>query len=836
MERWSTTRRQFLAAALSAAPAPRPGTGDLLLWYREPAPDWNEALPIGNGRLGAMVFGGVPVEQLQLNEDTLYSDEPGRRDLPLDVTEGFDHVLALLRQGRYAEAEEYVARRWIGRTWPCYQPLGDLYLEFDHPGRIAGYRRELDLAEAVCRVRYEHDGVLYEREVFATHPDQVIVLRLRVAGRGALNFKVRLASVHPTAKTRAAADELVLAARAPGLVVRRTLEWIEQRGEQWKYPELWDRSGKRRPHAKQVLYGDEIDGLGMRFEARLRVKTAGGRITPAGDHLRVEAAREVLILLAAASSFNGFDRSPSREGADPAARTRADLQAAARKSYRRLRDAHVRDYRGLFERVRFRLGEPGPHAVLPTDERIERFAAGQDPSLAALVFQFGRYLMIAGSRPGTQPLNLQGLWNREVIPPWASAYTLNINAQMNYWPAEVANLSECHEPLLRLARELAVNGRRVARQMYKRRGWVAHHNTTLWRCAQPVDYGAMPSFWPMAAGWLCRHLWEHYLFTGDRRFLAEEAYPLMKEAAEFYLDWLMEDGQGRLITPVGVSPENRFRYRDPDGRVRTAGVSPAPTMDIAIIRDLFAAAIAAARALDCDHGFRRELEQKLGRLLPYRIGRRGQLQEWMEDFEEAEPQHRHVSHLYPLHPGSELTPRRTPELAAAARRSLELRGDGGSGWARAWKINLWARLEDGERAYALLKNFMRPARETRGKYNQPGLLPNLLCSHPPFQIDGNFGATAGIAEMLLQSHADEIHLLPALPAAWPEGEIHGLCARGGFLVSIAWKANRLTSATIVSRLGAAATVRYGEITTALPAARARYHLDEALQLRGRESL
>lgn len=836
MEPPLVTRRQFVSAAMLAAPGRSATRADLLLWYREPAPDWNEALPIGNGRLGAMVFGGVPVEQLQLNEDTLYSDEPGRRDLPLDVTAGFDHVLGLLRQRRYAEAEEYITRHWIGRTWPCYQPLGDLYLEFDHAGRITNYRRELDLAEAVCRVRYEHDGVLHEREVFATHPDQVIVMRLATAKKGALNFRLRFASLHPTARARAADHELVLAGQLPGLVVRRTLEWIEQRGDQWKYPELFDRDGKRRPHAKQVLYGDEIGGLGMRFEARLRVSTSGGRIMPAGDHLRIEGAREALILLAAASSFNGFDRSPSREGADPAARTRAHLEAAARKSYRRLRDAHIRDYRALFDRVRLRLPDPGARSALPTDERIARFAAGGDPSLAALVFQFGRYLMIAGSRPGTQPLNLQGLWNREVIPPWASAYTLNINAQMNYWPAEVTNLSECHEPLLRLARELAANGRRVARHMYRRRGWVAHHNTTIWRCAQPVDYAAMPSFWPMAAGWLCRHLWEHYLFTGDRRFLAEQAYPLMKEAAEFYLDWLIEDGQGHLLTPAGVSPENRFRYRDPDGRTRTAGVSMAPTMDMAIIRDLFACVIEAARVLDRDEPFRRELEQKLPRLLPYRIGRRGQLQEWMEDFEEAEPQHRHVSHLYGLHPGAELTPQKTPELAAAARRSLELRGDGGSGWARAWKVNLWARLGDGDRAYSLLENLIQPAREAPGKYNRPGLLPNLLCSHPPFQIDGNFGATAGIAEMLLQSHAGEIHLLPALPGAWPEGEVHGLCARGGFEVSIVWKAGRLAGATILSKLGAPGKVRYRDAAASLPAARGRYHLDEALQLRRRESL
>ena len=830
------TRRQFLASGLILAAQTSSADPGLVLRYSEPAPDWNEALPIGNGRLGAMVFGGVPVERLQLNEDTLYSDEPGRRDLPLDITSSFDHVVALLKQRRYAEAEEFITRHWIGRTWPCYQPLGDLHLELEHSGRIAGYRRELDLTEAVCRVRYQHEGALYEREIFASYPDQVIVLRLSAGRGGALNFKIRLSSPHPTARATAQRNELALTGQLPGLAVRRTLEWIEQRGDQWKYPELWDRDGKRRPHAKQLLYGDEIHGLGMRFEARVAAQVRGGRVVPAGDHLRVEGAREAVLLLAAASSFNGFDKSPSRQGTDPAARVRAHLDAAARKSCAQLRAAHVRDYRALFDRVSLRLGPPAPATEEFTDRRIERFTTDEDPGLVALLFQFGRYLMIAGSRPGTQPLNLQGIWNRELLPPWASAYTLNINLEMNYWPALVTNLPECHEPLLRLVRELAVNGRRVAASMYKRRGWVAHHNTTIWRCAQPVDYAAMPSFWPMAAGWLCRHLWEHYLFTGDRRFLADEAYPLMKEAAEFYLDWLIEDEEGRLLTPVGVSPENRFRYRDAEGRTRTAGVSMAPTMDMAIIRDLFNNLIEASRVLGRDEDYRRLLEEKLRRLLPYRIGRRGQLQEWPEDFEEAEPQHRHLSHLYPLHPGAEFTPRSAPELIQAARRSLELRGDGGSGWSRAWKINLWARLGDGERAWALLKNLIQPARVAPGKYTQPGLLPNLFGSHPPFQIDANFGATAGIAEMLLQSHAGEIHLLPALPRKWAEGEVRGLCARGGFEVSIAWKQGRLASATIVSRLGNPATVRYGESATSLPAVRGRYQLNERLELTGRAPL
>ncbi|MCU0246378.1 MAG: glycoside hydrolase family 95 protein [Bryobacter sp.] len=789
------SRRQFLAAPAALAAAPSPSS--LRLWYRQPAPDWNEALPIGNGRLGAMVFGGVPEEHLQLNEDTLYSDEPGRRDLPLDVTKHFDEVQALLRAGRYPEADALISKHWCGRAQPCYQPLGDLYLRFEH-GAASNYTRELNLEEAIARVAYDADGVQYTREILASHPAQLIVIRL-TASRPVLTFTARLASVHPTAQTKAAANELVMTGQAPGFALRRTYEWIEQRGEQWKYPEIFDAQGKRRPGKNLVMYGNDIDGLGARFAAGLRLQTKGGTSTVEGGTLRVAGAREAVLLLSAATSFNGPDKSPSREGKDATAAMSRPLRAAS--GFASLRKAHMADYQSLFSRVALDLG---PHRDAPTDERIVKFSDGGDPGLAALYFHFGRYLMIAGSRPGTQPLNLQGIWNPHVIPPWAGAYTTNINVEMNYWPAEAANLSECYEPFWRMTRECAITGARVAKSMYHRRGWTAHHNVTLWRDTQPVDNNAMPSFWPMAAAWFCQHVWDHWEFTRDRAFL-KEAYPVLKGASEFLLDWLVEDAQGNLVTAAGNSPENLFLI---DGK--PAGITSGCAMDLALTRELFTNTAQAAELLGIEPAFRDELRAKAKRLAPFRIGARGQLQEWPVDFPEREPKHRHISHLYALHPSNQITPAGTPELAKAARQTLELRGDEGTGWSRAWKVNFWARLQDGNRAYKLLRNLFAPAKTGGG-----GVLPNLFCSHPPFQIDGNFGGAAGIAEMLLQSHAGEIHLLPALPEAWRAGSFRGLCARGGFVIDAEWSEGRLRRVRVVSRIGGECRLRLGAVTRAV---------------------
>ncbi|MDL2255042.1 glycoside hydrolase family 95 protein [Parabacteroides sp. OttesenSCG-928-K15] len=776
---------------------------DLTLWYNSPASNWNEAMPIGNGHAGAMVFGGAKTEQLSLNENTLYSGEPSGIFKDIKVTpEQVDKVVDLLKKEKYTEAYDVISRHWLGRLHQYYQPFGDLFIENNREGEITDYRRELNLSESLTTTEFKQGETTYKREVFASHPDKVIVIRLTSDRKEGIDVTLNFTSPHPTAQQTVEENLLTLKGKAPGYVERRTFEQMEAWGDQHKHPELYDEKGNRK-FDKRVLYGDEIDNLGMLFEAQLKpFFPAKGSVENTGSGMRIYNTHEVYLVMAMATSYNGYDKSPSREGIDPTAKAAGVLAAIQGKDYKTLKRRHTEDYQNLFRRVSLSLASTAQQKELPTDERIIRFAQQADPDLAALLFQFGRYLMISGSRPGGQPLNLQGMWNKEIVPPWNSGYTQNINTEMNYWPAEVTNLAECHEPLFTMIQELAQTGAETAREMYGRRGWVGHHNTSLWRESQPNDNVATASFWPMVQGWYGSHLWEHYLYTDDKDFLRTTAYPILKGAAEFYADWLVEH-EGHLVTPAGVSPENAFLS---DNGQRGA-ISMGPTMDMILIRETFTRTLEAAELLNVDAGFRKEIEEKLPRLLPYRIGAKGQLQEWMYDFKEVEPKHRHISHLYGLYPGDQITPDKTPELFKAVETTLNLRGDEATGWSMGWKINCWARLLDGNRAYKIVANLFNPIDFGPEKKRGGGLYRSMLDAHPPFQIDGNFGYTAGIAEMLMQSHAGFIHLLPALPDVWAEGEIKGLKARGNFELSIIWNNQALQQATLVSHAGNPATLR-----------------------------
>ncbi len=738
-------------------------TGDTLkLWYKQPASTWNEALPIGNGRLAGMLFGNPAMEQLQLNEETIWTGKPHN-----NIVDSHSLAIPQLRQllfdKKYAEAQA-LSREKIKavQNGMSYQPAGDLWLQFPGHEKATNYYRDLNISNATASVRYDVEGIHYTRTAIAPLTGDVLVLHCEASKARMLTFSVLLNSIHSNKKITVKDGVLVMIGM----------------------PEVAE---KLNP--------------GIQFESNVKVVTREGRITYTDSSINITSATSATIYISIATNFKKYND----VSGDAHAKAAFHLNKGLQKSFTRLLNENTRAYQQYFNRVVFDLGT-NEQAALPTDERLQKFSTSFDPQLIVLYFQFGRYLMIAGSQPNSQPTNLQGKWNDKTRPAWDSKYTININTEMNYWPAEITNLSELGNPLVNMLKDLAVTGQQSAASLYKARGWMAHHNTDLWRITGPVD-GGFYGMWPMGGAWFCRHLWEHYLYTGDKAFL-KNVYPILKGASTFFVDALQkEPDHGWLVVTPSMSPENSYMK---DSAGNAVALSYGTTMDNQILFELFSSTINASRILQTDALFADTLRQKKALLPPMQVGQFGQLQEWIEDWDKKNDKHRHISHLFGLYPSNQISPYRNPELFAAAKNTLLTRGDISTGWSMGWKVNFWARMKDGDHAYQLIRNQLTMVAPDVQNGQGGGTYPNLFDAHPPFQVDGNFGCTAGIAEMLLQSHDGSIEILPALPAGWKNGTMKGLRARGGFTVDMEWKENKISKLTIYSALGGNCRIRLAE--------------------------
>lgn len=757
---------------------------DKILWYNQPAQYFEESLVLGNGRVGATVFGGPKSDKIYLNDATLWSGEPVNANMNPEAYKNVPAIREALRNEDYQLADQ-LQKKLQGKFSESFAPLGTMFLDFDGNENFQNYYRELDISQAISKTTFEANGVKFSREYFVSNPDKIFIIKLKSSQKGALNFAVKFNSL-----------------------LKYKVSTKNQTLEATGYTPIKCEPSYRGNMPNAVVFEE---GRGTRFTTLTKLKNIDGQIVSTDSTLGVKNASEVTIYVSVATSFNGFDKNPATEGLNDSAIAQQQLDAAFKKTFENLKTAHIADYQKFFNRFSLKLGKTdAPN--LPTDERLKRYKEGkEDKNLEVLYFQYGRYLLISSSRTKGVPANLQGIWNPYIRPPWSSNYTTNINAEENYWLAENTNLSELHQPLLGFIKNLSETGKITAKTFYGTNGWVVAHNSDIWAMTNPVgDFGKgdpMWANWNMGGAWLATHLWEHYAFTKDVNFLKSEAYPLMKGAAEFCLDWLVEDKKGNLVTSPSTSPENVFIT--PSGY--KGSTLYGGTADLAMIRELFQQIIKATKVLGTDVEFRTKIEQALAKLYPYQIGKKGNLQEWYYDWEDAEPKHRHQSHLFGLYPGNHIRPDLTPELANASKKTLEIKGDETTGWSKGWRINLWARLWDGNHAYKMIRellNYVEPDGKKVDYARGGGTYPNLFDAHPPFQIDGNFGGSAAFAEMLVQSTENEIRLFPALPDAWSEGSVSGLCTRGAFEVSMTWKDKKLIKVTILSKKGGEATVFY----------------------------